>query len=53
MNIREDKGWAYGARGGFSYMRATGVFTAGGSIVSEHTGEAVVEIPFTQLENAP
>jgi predicted Zn-dependent peptidase len=44
MNIREDKGWAYGARGGFSYMRAAGYFTAGGSIVKEHTGEAVAEV---------
>jgi predicted Zn-dependent peptidase len=44
MNIREDKGWAYGARGGFSYMRAAGYFTAGGSIVKEHTGEAIAEV---------
>lgn len=44
MNIREDKGWAYGARGGFGYTRVTGAFNAGGSIVKEHTADAIVEV---------
>ena len=44
MNIREEKGWAYGARGGFGYNRSWSVFNAGGSIVAEKTKDAVLEI---------
>ena len=44
MNLREDKGWTYGARGRFSYQRAGSVFTAGGSIRADATAGAVREI---------
>jgi zinc protease len=44
MNIREAKGWAYGARGGFGYNRAYSVFSAGGSIVADKTKDAILEI---------
>ena len=44
MNLREDKGWTYGARGGFGYTRIGSVFTAGGGIVAEHTAESILEI---------
>jgi zinc protease len=35
MNLREDKGYSYGARGGMSYSRWYGTFTAGSSVVSD------------------
>lgn len=44
MNLREDKGWSYGARGGFSYGRSGSSFSAGSSVVAEQTGPALVEI---------
>ncbi|PRQ01305.1 Peptidase M16 inactive domain protein [Enhygromyxa salina] len=44
MNLREDKGWAYGARGGFSYSRGGSYFTAGSSVRSDATGPALIEI---------
>ena len=44
MNVREDKGWAYGARGSFVYNRGGSHFTAGGSIRPDATGPALLEI---------
>lgn len=44
MNIREAKGYAYGAGGGFSYTRAGSSFGVGGSIRADATAEAVREI---------
>lgn len=44
MNIREAKGYAYGAGGGFSYSRAGSSFGVGGSIRADATAEAVREI---------
>jgi zinc protease len=44
MNLREDKGWAYGARGRFSYHRGGSYFTAGSSVRADATGPAVLEI---------
>lgn len=44
MNIREDKGYAYGAYGGFSYFRDAGLFTAGGSVRADATAKSLVEI---------
>lgn len=44
MNLREDKGWAYGARGRFSYNRGGSYFTAGSSVRPDATGPAVLEI---------
>ncbi|MCC6994766.1 MAG: insulinase family protein [Deltaproteobacteria bacterium] len=49
MNIREQKGYAYGARGGFDYTRKFGTFTAGGSIRTDATVEAVKEI-FAEID---
>ncbi|HVM12209.1 MAG TPA: pitrilysin family protein [Actinomycetota bacterium] len=44
MNIREEKGWAYGAYGGFSYARNFGLFSAGGSILVDKTADSIQEI---------
>lgn len=44
MNLREDKGWAYGARAGFGYNRGGSSFSAGSSVVADQTGPALVEI---------
>lgn len=44
MNIREDKGWSYGARGGFGYNRTGSVFTASSSVRTDATGPALIEI---------
>jgi zinc protease len=44
MNLREDKGYTYGAGGGFGYSREGSVFSAGGSFVTEKTKEAVLEL---------
>ncbi len=44
MNLREDKGYSYGARGGFSYTRAYGIFSAGASVRTDATYQTVLEI---------
>ncbi|PRQ06172.1 M16 family metallopeptidase [Enhygromyxa salina] len=44
MNLREDKGWSYGARGGFSYSRGGSSFAASSSVRTDVTGLAVLEI---------
>jgi predicted Zn-dependent peptidase len=44
MNIREKNGYAYGARGGFSYHRTGSTFSAGGAIRNDATREAIGEI---------
>ncbi len=44
MNLREDKGYSYGARGGFNYNRRYGELTAGASVRSDATWQSVVEI---------
>ncbi len=44
MNLREDKGYAYGARGGFGYSRDYGTFTAGGGVQANATYQTIVEI---------
>ncbi len=43
MNLREDKGYTYGARSGFSFRRGAGPFSAGGDIQTAVTKEAVAE----------
>lgn len=61
MNLREDKGYTYGAGSGWSYRRGAGPFRAGGDIQTAVTKEAVAEfmkelngirggIPITQKE---
>jgi len=44
MNLREDKGYSYGARGGVSYSRWYGTFSAGSSVVSDSTYQSLLEI---------
>jgi zinc protease len=43
MNLREDKGYTYGARSGWSFRRGAGPFSAGGDIQTAYTKEAVSE----------
>lgn len=44
MNIREDKGYAYGARARFSYRKAGGSFAASSSVRSDATIDSLREI---------
>jgi zinc protease len=61
MNLREDKGYTYGANSGWSYRRGAGPFRAGGDMQTAVTKESVMElmkelngirggIPITQKE---
>ncbi len=61
MNLREDKGYTYGARTGFSFRRGAGPFSASADVQTAVTKESVVEfmkelngirgeIPVTQAE---
>lgn len=61
MNLREDKGYTYGANSGFQFRRGPGPFRAGGDIQTAVTKEAVIEfmkelngirgpVPATQAE---
>ncbi|MCC7306324.1 MAG: insulinase family protein [Acidobacteria bacterium] len=43
MNLREDKGYTYGARSTWSFRRGAGPFSAGGDIQTAYTKEAVEE----------
>ena len=43
MNLREDKGYTYGANSGWQFRRGAGPFRAGGDIQTSVTKEAVVE----------
>jgi zinc protease len=43
MNLREDKGYTYGAGSGFTFRRGAGPFRAGGDIQTAVTKEAIVE----------
>jgi zinc protease len=44
MNLREGKGYTYGARGSFSYGRQYGTFAAGGSVRSDATYQSLLEL---------
>ena len=44
MNLREDKGWTYGARSRVSTRQGDSVWSASSSVVSDQTGPAVAEI---------
>ncbi|MEO6776239.1 MAG: pitrilysin family protein [Kofleriaceae bacterium] len=44
MNLREDKGYAYGARGGLSYSKDYGSLTASASVQTDATYQALLEI---------
>jgi zinc protease len=43
MNLREDKGYTYGARSGFTFRKGAGPFSAGGDIQTAVTKESIVE----------
>lgn len=43
LNLREDKGWTYGARSGFSGSEDPGLFTASAGIRGNATDSSVVE----------
>ena len=44
LNLREDKGWTYGARSGFSANKYTGLFQFSAGIRADATDSALVEI---------
>lgn len=44
MNLREDKGYTYGAGSGFSFRRGAGPFSAGGDMQTAVTKESVMEL---------
>jgi zinc protease len=43
LNLREDKGWTYGARSGFSADKYDGTFTASAGVKAAATDSSVVE----------
>jgi zinc protease len=43
MNLREDKGWTYGARSGFSGSKYIGPYTASAGIKADATDSSIVE----------
>jgi predicted Zn-dependent peptidase len=44
MNLREDKGYSYGARGAFSYTRSHGAFVATAPVAGNATYQAILEL---------
>lgn len=50
MNLREDKGWTYGARSGFSGNKETGDFSFSSGIRANATDSALIEI-MKELKN--
>ena len=44
MNLREDKGWTYGARSGVGYSQLPGTLSVGASVVRDHTADSIAEI---------
>ncbi|HUC07757.1 MAG TPA: pitrilysin family protein, partial [Solirubrobacterales bacterium] len=44
MNLREDKGYSYGARGNFSYTKSYGAFMASAPVVGNSTYQSLLEI---------
>ncbi len=44
MNLREDKGYSYGARGGFGYTKTYGAFNASASVRTDATYQTLLEI---------
>lgn len=50
MNLREDKGYSYGARGRFRYNRHYGYFAASSSVRSNSTRQSLLEV-FSEIEN--
>ena len=50
LNLREDKGWTYGASSGFSGNKYSGTFTFGSGIRANATDSALVEV-IKELKN--
>lgn len=50
LNLREDKGWTYGARSGFSGDKYTGTFSFSSGIRANATDSALVEV-MKELKN--
>jgi len=44
MNLREEKGYSYGAQSSFSFLRGPGPFEAGGTVQTAVTRPALVEL---------
>lgn len=44
MNLREDKGWTYGARSSVSYSHLPGLWKVSTSVVADHTADSLQEI---------
>jgi predicted Zn-dependent peptidase len=44
MNLREDKGYTYGARSGFDFRRSNGPFTVQAAVQTTATAESVKEV---------
>jgi zinc protease len=44
LNLREGKGWTYGARSSFDARKTPGPFSAGGEFVAPHSSDSVAEI---------
>jgi len=44
MNLREEKGYSYGAESSFSFLRGPGPFEAGGPVQTAVTKESLVEL---------
>src|SRR6185436_14461601 len=44
LNLREDKGYTYGARTSFDYRRGAGPFTASAPVATKDTKESVAEL---------
>ena len=44
LNLREEKGYTYGARSSFAFRQGPGPFEAGGSVQTAVTKEALVEL---------
>ncbi len=44
LNLREDKGYTYGARSHFAFRQGPGPFEAGGAVQTDVTKEALVEL---------
>jgi zinc protease len=44
MNLREHKGYTYGARGNFSYTRSYGIFVASAPVTGSSTYQSILEL---------
>jgi predicted Zn-dependent peptidase len=44
MNLREEKGYSYGARGGFNYSRQYGTFNASAPVQADSTYQTILEL---------